>query len=321
MLGLSFTRRRYGKYAKYGAGLAASVAQNWKSGRSYTRTMTKKPKARSGVTHTRDNIVQYRKRRMPRRKRKQWAGFVKKVAAANERSLGTKTLVFNASYSVAPVGSATQGFMIASLYGVNGSNSTQELGSQDLYNIFQKAYLSTKENQKFTFKSAVLDMTLTNTGTTRLEVDLYHLSYWGISDFANFGNAHTEAYVDTPTMDPNVSGYFGGLELGKRGVSPFDLPALIRYAKFTIQKKIKYWIDVGETATFQIRDPRTRHIAENAVLSGVSHFANKGLTQSVLIVAKGVVGTDTGSQLTMGVTRKYSLNSVDADDQDGYVVA
>jgi len=313
-------RRSFAKYARYGVGLALGAAQKRRSGRSYTKTKRKKSSS-SGVTHNRDNVVQYRKSRMPTRKRKQWKKFVNKVAAANERSLGTKTIVLNKSYTGSTDLAAQQVFMLSSLYGMNGTNTTVELGNADVYRIFQEAYLSTKENQKLTFKSAVMDMTLTNSGTTRLEVDLYHLTYWGLPTFTNFANAHTEAAIDTPTMNPNGTGYFSSIELGKRGVSPFDMPQLIKYAKFTVQKKVKYWIDIGETATFQIRDPKTHVIDETSVLSS-QHWCQPRLTQTVLIVFKSVTGTlATGSALTMGVTRKYSLNSVDNSDEDGYVEA
>jgi len=286
-----------------------------KAYRSY-KTATKKSTARTGVTQHRDSTQQYRKRRMPKGKKRQWKKFVKKVQAANERSLGTKTLVFNKAVEAVSSAAGGQQWAMVHLYGNNGSIAT-ELGSKDLYNIVQHAYLATKENQKFTFKSAVLDITMTNTGTTKMEVDLYVLSYWGQPKFSNFNAAISEADTDTPTMNPNADGFFANLNLNARGTTLFDMPNLVRNACFTVQKKVKYWIDIGDTATFQIRDPRTHVIAEQNILNNGS-WGIPGKTQSIFINLKPVAGAADECKLTVGATRKYSLNSVDSEDADGY---
>jgi len=272
-----------------------------------------------GVSQHHDSKMQYRKRRMPYKKKRNWKKFVRKVQAANERSLGTKTIVFNKSVTGTSTAANAQNWIIASLYGSNGTSATSELGAADLYQIFQQAYLSTKETQKLTFKSAVLDITLTNTGTTKLEVDLYVLNYWGEPAYGSFNAAATLADGTTPVMNPNGSGFFSSLNIGQRGVTLFDMPELIRNGKFTIQKKVKYWIDVADTATFQIRDPKTHVVSETDVLQ-TAVWANARLTQSIFVNFKPVAGaTDAGNSLTMGATRKYSLNSVDSEDADGYV--
>lgn len=272
-----------------------------------------------GVSQHHDSKMQYRKRRMPYKKKRNWKKFVKKVQAANERSLGTKTLVFNKSVTGTSTAANAQNYLIANLYGINGGSPSSELGSADLLQVFQQAYLSTKETQKLTFKSAVLDITLTNTGTTKLEVDLYVLSYWGKPIYSGFGTAASASDTTTPVMNPNGTGFFSSLNIGQRGVTLFDMPELIRNGKFTIQKKVKYWIDVSDTATFQIRDPRTHVVAETNVLQSTV-WAQNGLTQTIYVNFKPVAGaTDTGNSLTMGATRKYSINSVDSEDADGWV--
>jgi len=291
----------------------------YKRFRSSTQTRTKRQTSRSGVTQHYDRQVQYVKKRMPYRKRKRWTSFVKKVHAANERQLGTKTLVYSVQVTGTTSAVGGQNWQFCSLYGVNGSGASSEKGATDLYQIFQQAYDAALENQKLTFKSAVLDLTLTNTGTNKLEVDLYHLSYWGSPALTSFNATHNEAVNDTPTMDPNGTAFFGPLSLAKRGVTPFDIPALMKLGKFTIVKKVKYWIDVGDTITYQIRDAKTHVISESSVLES-NKFAQAKLTQSLYINFKPVAGAaeTEGNSLTMGVTRKYSLNSADDKDQDGW---
>jgi len=290
----------------------------YKRYRSMTNTQQKKRgNSGTGVTQHRDTHLQYRKKRMPYRKRKTWTKFVKKVQSANERQLGTKTIVFNRDQSATNT-AGSQNYVMANLYGLHGSIAS-EIGSQDLYYAFQEAYSATAKNQKLTFKSAVLDATLTNTGNSKLEVDLYHLSYWGRPSETSFLDCQTEAIADTPLLDPNSSGFFSNLTMFSRGVTPFDMSALIKLGKFTIQKKIKYWIDVGDTATYQIRDPRTHVLSEASIIDDTNTFAHPKLTQTILCVFKPVknVSEDVGT-LTIACTRKYSINSVDSFDQQGY---
>lgn len=313
----------YAKHARralrWGVGQAIrNGPKMYKAYRSVQRTNQKSSKSMMGVSQHHDSKMQYRKKRMPARKKRTWKKFVRKVQAANERSLGTKTIVFNKAVTGTSTAANGQNYIIAHLYGANGTSAGTELGAGDLYNIFQQAYLSTKENQKLTFKSGVFDITLTNTGSTKLEVDLYVLSYWGETTFGSFSAAHSEADADTPTMNPNGTGFFSNLTINSRGTTLFDMPNLIRNCKWTVQKKVKYWIDVADTATFQIRDPKTHVIAEQDVLNGNS-WSIPRLTQTIFVNFKPVAGaTDTGNALTMGATRKYSLNSVDNEDADGW---
>jgi len=311
-------KRKYSKAFKYGAGAALKLGMSYKRGPSYTRTMRKKPSSGTGITQHRDSTVQYRKKRMPYRKKRTWVKFVKKVQSANERQLGTKTVVFNNANSSSTALGA-QSFLLCNLYGVGGT-VTAEAGSRDLLDIFQQAYSATAFNQKLTFKSAILDVTITNIGTSKVELDLYHLTYWGKPSQTSFTGCHNEAIADTPVMDPNGTGFFSAISLLKRGVTPFDMSALMKIAKFTIQKKIKYWIDVGDTITYQIRDPRTHVLSESDTTDGTLVAARQRLTQSLLAVFKPVKSNaeDVGA-INMAVTRKYSLNSVDTTDQAAYV--
>lgn len=305
---LNYGLKAYGAYKKY------------KPMYNSMKKAYKKSSSRTGVTQHHDATTTYRKRRMPRRKRRSWRKFVKKVEAANEKQLGTKTIVYSYTYTGSSTTANGQNFLFCSLYGVRGSAPTNEIGSADLYKLFTNAISTSSYLNKLTFKSAVLDVTLTNTGTNKLEVDLYVLKYWGQSDYNSFNTAHSNAATDTTTMDPNATLFFGALTIFKRGVTLFDMPALIKYAKIGIVKKVKYWIDVGDTVTYQIRDPRT-HVISEAMVNNTEHPASPKLTQSLFINFKPVSGSSetSGNTLSMGVTRKYSLNSQDTTDQDGWV--
>lgn len=318
-------KRRYniGKYARMAStayGTYRNIRNRLNAGRSYTRTNTKRGTSGTGVTRQHDFKNQYYKKRMPRYKKRKWVSFVKKVRAVHNKDLGTKTIVFNNTKSNTVTSSTTQAWDFFTLYGVNGNSSGNELGTGDLNTIFQNCTLSTVNMDKITFKSAVLDLTFANTGTTKLEVDLYHWTFWGKGRSLSFTDASVSAATQTGTDDPNGLGNLQALQILQRGVTPFDMPALIRNLQATIVKKVKYFIEVGDTITYQIRDPKEHVISENDVnLGNINNLAQPRLTQGVLFIAKPITGGGfAGTAWSIGATRKYAFTQVDAFDADGY---
>jgi len=115
-----------------------------------------------------------------------------------------------------------------------------------------------------------MDMTIANTGTVRCELDLYHLTFHGRTLETSM-NACAVDGAGVPLIDPNSSGYFTTLDLGTRGCTPFELPAFIRNGKFTIQKKIKYFVEAGDSVTYQIRDANNTKLQKK--ISTLVHLA------------------------------------------------
>lgn len=295
---------------------ATAVRQAYRGYKSYTKTKQKKKTSGVGVTRQHDSRMVYRKKRMPRYKRKRWGNFVKKVQAVNAKQQGTKTLVLNASKQNTAV-SYDQMLQFFSLYGRSGADPTNELGSSDLRYCMNQIAPAAPYSKKFTFKSGIMDLTVTNSGTKKLEVDLYHITYWGEGQAPSFGDALADAESTTPTM-----GTATALTLKARGATPFDFPALMRFLKCTIQKKTKYFIDAGDTITYQLRDAKEYKYAEEdqLAIAGGDQLAKKNMTQSVLLIAKTLAGaTYDGAQLTTGVTRKYSFTNWDNTDEDGFL--
>jgi len=279
---------------------------------------SKKQRSVPGVTRQHDFQNQYRRKRMPYRKKKGWISFVKKVRAVNAKEEGTKTVLFNSSNISEETVPGAQQYKFIAMYGRKGTNPTNEIGSADLSTIITNGTETASTSQKLTFKSAVLDMTITNTGTNKVEMDIYHLTFWGDSNSSSFDGSLTSGASNTPLLNPNADNYFGALNLGRRGCTPFELPNFIRDAKCTIQKKTKYFIPNGDTMTYQMRDAKEHHISEFRVQQD-STPAIKGITKALLIVWKPVIGSgDTGNEITLGVTRKYSYTSEDDADESGY---
>lgn len=271
----------------------------------------------TGVTAQYDRVTQYSKKSMPRRKKRQWKKFIRKVQAVEQKSLGTKTQVYNSKITIS-AGGDFQAVGSACLYGYEGSGDTlQTIGNRDIYRICNNdtdTMLSTtagKNAAKILFRSGVIDLTFRNTGTSPVELDVYEINVkTDNTKTGNFVNSVITAENGTGVV-PNIFGNTA-LGLGARGVTLFDLPNLISQDNLSIYKKRKYFLPVGNTSTLQHRDPRNHYFnptdlsIEEEDITG--SYGLRKMTQMYVFVAKSVVvaGTSEPCSVTIGVTRKYS---------------
>jgi hypothetical protein len=291
--------RKFGKRRRMGVGPRRMNRMRVRSGR--------------GVTTQFDRNTQYVKKSMPRYKKRKWISFVKKVNAVTTSKLGTRTVVFNDSIGVVIPNTAQQ-IVSCSLYGFDGAiDSGTNCGSRDVLTIAVNEPTITKNgtpainpiNGKITFKSAVLDMTISNNPAETngpLEVDVYEIFHRKFVKNNTLSGSFAEANANTET----ISGAGTGLDITNRGVTPFDLPTALSQDGLRIAKKTKYRIPVNGTVTYQIRD--SRNILFNAdSLNGQDGYAWPGKTRSILLVCKNTVGfNQAGNSVAVGVTRKYS---------------
>lgn len=297
------------------------------------------PRARnkeSTTTTQYDTTTQYRYKRMPRRKKRIWKKFVKKVQAVEQKSLGTKTVLFNSQTEAAGL-AGKQGYAAVFLYGRSGTKDpagTQQdpynglNGLRDIQTIMNNDTDIMSPNTqgtrgaKFTFKSAVLDTTCTNIGNRSLEVDVYEVNVRTddtktATPFATIANAMNITDV-IPNTNSNVQ-----VDIANRGVTLFDLPSAISNDKWKIYKKRKYFVAAGSSFTFQFRDPSNYVInaSENKITEGGNgSYAYRKMTRMFFFIVKNVSGYDGDEcKLRIGNTRKYSycVNEL-ATNQDVY---
>jgi len=293
--------RRVRPYA--GAALRLGV----RAYKSWTRNnRRKRGTAGVGVSTHYDVKTIYRRKRMPRRKRQAWKKFVRKVHAVNLKDLGTKTVVRNESNFVTS-STGGQAVFACCLYGVDGSNlmGTSSMGTDDLKELVNTA--SYTPNQKIHFKSAVLDMTVTNTGNegsngVLTEVDVYRYVFRKHCGSTSVLQAFTDGFASQTTI-----GTGSALSIATRGVTPFQCPEWCSYIK--VLSKKKYFLSNGTAFTFQIRDPKNRiwDCGETADFAGLQ--GKVGWTQGALVIFKAVPqlsGPAPTSTLVMGCTRTYS---------------
>lgn len=289
-------------YYKQGVKFATLAAKTYKN---YKKTTTgNRGTAGTGVSTQHDRINVYRRKRMPKWKRKRWASFVKKSHAANMKDVGSQTQIYNTAGTWSNgIGNQTYGAF--HLYGKNGTSATADCGCKDISTVMSTALengVNITNAAKVHFMSGVADLTLTNSGTVAEEVDIYHLRYRDEVDFTNFTNLHDASNANTDL----ISGSKPTLTL--RGTTPFDLPLMLSSGKITILNKKKALVAAGGSTTYQIRDPRnwscTRFAETDA--AATAGFVQPYRTQTILVVRKPVAGAEsTANSMSYGFTRKY----------------
>lgn len=310
---------------------ALFMRQVQRSGRSRTLTNRRhKFISGQGVTDHYDRKLIYRKKNMPRRRKRRWIKYIKKVDAASEKDLGTRTVVFNDKFYWDLIGTDNDGLQIRAQIALYPCKSTVP-HLTDVSKMLTDPSLST--TSKVIMKSAVLDITGVNNSYTKasdnaasvpwtVELDCYEISC--SQDFeSQIGNFNlVDAFVEgaTDTASIAIPGSTG-LTLSNRGVSPWDLPSALSEFGIKIWKKTKYELGPGKSFTYQVRDSR-RRVLDKAKYEDYKATNIPGYTRWLLMIIKLVPGYPSGSiynycRVDFGITRKYSYKvkeqSGDAD--------
>lgn len=274
----------------------------------------------------------YKKKSMPKRKKRQWRRFAKKVNAISEKELGLQTLVINDQIESINQVNGEQGCLTLGLYtmtnGTNGwLNDMNRLGTLDnTGNPTAAAGTTVNSNTSVIFQSAIQDLTIRNASTLRqnvsgvetdliapeaqMELDVYELSVR--KEMEDIGTILTSLSAALNSYDaPEIGGTGTGYAINDRGVSPFEMsPALSRWG-IKIWKKTKYFIPGSATITHQIRDPK-RRVMKYGDLTRAGSFNEPGVTKFLFLIYKLVPGFTLGTsvntykcRLLIGSTRKY----------------
>jgi len=336
-----------------------ATAARQRAGRMFTQ-MGRRQKFQSGHSAStyHDQRFVYQKKRMPKGKRRQWKRFKNKVLAVSEKDLGTRTHLFNASYTWTNTSSTLNGIACVGLYTWRTAGSTPyaDLGyianAENSADPTAAAGVTIDKSTKFIFKSAILDCTITNnSGVSNgsvfsadsrgiLELDIYEISASkdfqdGATVYSDLVNILSVAAANTKKIGGAGTAitYNGGLTTGggaagcTRGSTPWDLPLALSQHGIKIWKKRKYFVPNQQTITYQVRDAKRHVLVQEEMLE--SSGANKPrLTRWLYITFKlvpgltiGAVGTAGNWQesIVIGQTRKY-FYKVEGINEDRHVV-
>jgi len=321
----------------------ARNAMRSSSRRSFRRTPARSGYSGQGVTAQHDVSNVYRKKNMPRGKKRRWRRFVQKIHAAAEKDLGTRTVLLNDAASITNTTANKQICLTVALYGQRSTtshlNDMYQISALENFeaNPTTAGGITTEKSTKIMFQSGVLDITVRNTTfqsdnnsiSAKMEIDVYELfikkdALSSLTAYNNLSSLLSLGYTDTK----NIGGIGTGITSDDRGVTPFECPfALSRFGIKILSKK-KYFLEGGGTFTYQVRDPR-RRVCDTQDLISRQGFNRRGWTRIIYIVGKIVPGYTVGAaagqyteSLNLGITRKYFYKIQGAnDDRDRYVSA
>ena len=299
--------------------------------RSRTLSLSRRRNTSSGrgVTTQFDRSLIYRKRRMPRRRRRRWRKFIRRINTVSEKDLGSRTVVRNnlvsSNITMVTTAAQEQGRLIVALYpGVSTIDHMNDVGEM-------ATDTDLGLNGKALFHSGILDMTVRNISehnplqvtalnpSITLEIDVYEISVG--TDLGQTGKAisldtvFTEFQGDTGT----IPGHTVGLASVNRGFTPWDMPSALSEYRLRIWKKTKYFLSENQTFTYQFRDPR-RHVLDKQIMTSPGDNV-RGLTKYFVMIFKPTPGYNYSDTLpdqygiSVGVTRKY-FYKINESNQD-----
>lgn len=290
----------------------------YRLGRLYynSRTKTKYNYGGQGITSQYDKKTVYRKKTMPRKKKRRWVGFVKKVNAVLLKDVGTKTIIRNTQLT-RTWADDQQIVSAAILFGKDGGPDTStSCGHDDLKQIFANDNELIDATAKAHFISGVMDLTFTNmseveegNNNSGMEVDIYELIFMKHADAPTLvGGMIGTASTNTGPINPAI----GQITINTRGATPFDLPDFLAQG-VSVLKKTKFFLGRGQVATYQYRDPKNFQIRRDRVDDADENFILPYKTRGILIVSKGIPTGDATKVLKVlqvGVTRKYGYKVI-----------
>lgn len=314
------------------------VARQARYARGRSQTLRRTKVSRAGILGGTNADMRsiYRRKRMPRYKKKRWVRFVKRVNAVADKDLGLRTVLWNDQLTQTNT-SSSQSTLTLALYSVRNASfgyldDLKRIGDlENEGNPTSAAGDTISINSKVMFQSAVMDITIRNT-TDRLktidpgnpllntyesapdaaiELDIYEVYQRNMaSDSSTIFESVTQML--NAYDDKEIGGAGTGIGIQDRGASPFEFGAQMGRLGLKILKKTKFFIPNGQTITWQVRDPKRRKMTYGELTRHES-YNKAGWTKQYYLIYKLVPGLTQGTaigdcrtRLSIGLTRKYS---------------
>lgn len=273
-----------------------------------------------GVSFQHDSKNIYKRRAMPRYKKRKWVSFNKKVNAVIYKHQENRCYLDNGTWTQTgsayvvgpPVQPAGQGVMCFLHAGRNGNEATappwENAGM--LAEVFASDTSIGNSGQKIQILSYVTDFTYKNTSEADLELDIYIGYFRKTSKLSTFTGEIAKAEAETPATSGTA------IQMGLRGVTPFNLPAIMENSGWVITDKKKVFLREGVSGTYQIRSPRNV-IVDSDTVSATGQYGNlyalPYYTKGVMFIYKCAGNITTTASLTVGCSRSctYTFEGCD----------
>lgn len=268
----------------------------------------------------------YRKRYMPRRKKRAWRRFYKKVASVYRKETSGKSSLLLRGKLDGTVATDQQGVIGCMLYGASKDTSSTDIGCQDQNYIQDAVGGSGTTNISPLCKSAVMDIEITNRGiadyNNPLTVDVYKIkcirTCQGVNNVQVLG--WSDLFGQALAMEPTCG---GATDIGANnvaGVTPWMAADFCRHVKIQSHKRII--LSQGQTAEFMLRDPRDRKLFWENPNQTKASALEKGIVQGYMFIIQGIAGTGiqtAACSYSITCNRTYQIsNTADNVKRGGY---
>lgn len=238
----------------------------------------------------------YRYKRMPRRKRRAWVKFSKKVQAVTN-ALGNHYLSYTSTNTQSPL-AGSQAFGYALIYGVTGV--TPGHGNDDIFKIVPDLGFTANKQFKLMFKSATLDAewSVPTTNTSSVTLDIYEIICR--KDIpSSVGNNLSDIFFEGISSLTAAPGAGGALAAGQVGVTPFQSKLFCQNVK--ILSKTRVLMSPGQTCHKEVRDPKNRTLQYSDSYNWL--ISKGGWTRGFFWIAEAVTN---GVLFSPGFTINYA---------------
>lgn len=272
-----------------GKRIATRAYQGAKSSIKRFRSRSASAGGGSAVSFQNDMALRYQRKRMPRRRRRAWKRFGRKVKHVMLQMQPLRMYVSDNLGSRTTWSADAQAIFGATLLGTQITNNDEVL--QVFKDAYSTATAAASTSYSIYIKSACLDVQLTNGDATYpCYLDVYYLrprKPWESAD--QIGSVFTNSYGEMQTITANTA--------TNPAVTAFQNPIFCSYFKIT--KKVEHLLAPGQTRSLQVRLPMNQYVQGKRLVNEPMMLKN-GI--ALLFMSRGVPQTDgaTGAQLAGG---------------------
>lgn len=209
------------------------------------------------LSYQHDQALRYRRKSMPRRRRRAWVRFTRKVRHVDLQMQPLQ--VFTEEYTYNQTTSANQGAAWGRILGATYISGVAGRPLNDeIFQIFKNAYNLTLVSQcvpyKLFVKSMCMDVQIRNNGSSNAILDVYIVK--NRSKFASASYIDDQYVAALGELQATASG--GTVTATKTALTPFDAPNFCSYWKILSKREIN--LGSGQTTTMQLRSAINRHV-------------------------------------------------------------
>lgn len=259
--------------------------------RSFTRTKSSRMSSNPApITGESDWRKVYTRRPMPRRRRKRWVSFKRKVAHVVQHQVAPKFQVFTRSVSTSAAENTQNVVLLHTVLGGNGSSPE----TNDVRELVERAQAimppevvtpaSILTPWRIHVTGWMIETQVTNRETYPIYIDMY---YWRTKkdtpvELANVYALWEDSVADVVQNDPSIGGQ---IAIGDYGVTPFQGVQLAKHIQIWRKQRVK--LAGGSTTQVEQRSGRNYRFD----YSVVEHYSLlRRATEGILMVFYGSPG-------------------------------